>query len=282
MEFENKVAVITGGGGGIGRSMALALAGSGTHTVIADIDEEGLANVKQEIEASGCQALAVFCDVSKDADVDYLAEEAFSTFGRVDFLMNNAGVMLRGYAEKIPMEEWEWILGINLFGVIRGIRAFIPHMIERGSGYVVNTSSLGGLVGGQPFSISYSTSKFAVSGLTEVLYKYLRPKGIGVSLLCPGGVGTNIRHNIRFTGGDDPRDLGGNQNPRLGQPGVADPDDVAQSVITAMKENQFLILTDTERLQAVIQRRNQDLQGFLDTQIAQAKKLADIKKTKEK
>jgi NAD(P)-dependent dehydrogenase (short-subunit alcohol dehydrogenase family) len=279
MEFKNKIAVITGGASGIGRSLALALAGVGADIVIADIDEEGLAKVKKEIEALGCRALAVICDVSKDEDVDRLAAGTFSSFGRVDILMNNAGVMLRGYAEKIPMKEWEWIIGINLFGVIRGIRAFVPHMIERGSGYVVNTSSLGGLVGGQPFSIGYSTSKFAVSGLTEVLYKYLRPKGIGVSLLCPGGVATNIGPNIRFTGGDDPKDLGGNQSPRLGQPGVADPDDVAQAVITAMEKNQFLILTDTERLQALIRRRNQDLQGFLDTQIAQAQKVADAIKT---
>jgi len=278
MEFQDRVAVVTGAASGIGRSLALALAGRGADVVIADIDKAGLAEVQKEVEALGRRAVAVICDVSQDEDVDRLAEEAFSSFGRVDFLMNNAGVMLRGYAEKIPMKDWEWIIGINLLGVVRGIRAFVPHMIERGSGYVVNTSSLGGLVGGVPFSIAYSTTKFAVSGLSEVLYKHLRPKGIGVSLLCPGGVATNIGQNMRFTGGDDPQDLGGARSPVLGQPGVADPDDVAQSVIAAMEKNQFLILTDTERLQAVIDRRHQDLQGFLDAQIAQAQKLAEAKK----
>jgi NAD(P)-dependent dehydrogenase (short-subunit alcohol dehydrogenase family) len=188
--------------------------------------------------------------------------------GQVDILMNNAGVMLRGFAEKIPIADWEWILGINLFGVIRGVRAFLPDMIERGSGYIVNTSSMGGLIGGRPHSIGYSTSKFAVTGLTEVLYKHLKPKGIGVSLLCPGAVATNIVNSIRFTGDDDHEVLGGDEDLSPGLPNVLDPDDVARMVIDAMNRNQYLILTVPDRFQKVLMNRAENIQRFLDLQLA--------------
>jgi short-subunit dehydrogenase len=141
-------------------------------------------------------------------------------------------------------------------------------MLERGSGYIVNTSSIGGLIGGRPNSIGYSTSKFAVTGFTEVLYKHLRPKGIGVSLLCPGAVATNIVKSIKFAGDDDPEVLGANDDLSPGQPNVLDPDDVAQMVIEAMIKNQYLILTVPDRFQRIISKRAEDMQAFLDLQIA--------------
>jgi NAD(P)-dependent dehydrogenase (short-subunit alcohol dehydrogenase family) len=268
MEFKDKVAVITGSASGIGWSLAKALAEQGSHVVMADINEIDISGLKAEINDEEIRLLAVECDVSRDDHMEALARRTFSEMGRVDILINNAGVMLRGFADKIPMEDWEWILGVNLFGVIRGVRAFLPHMIERGEGYIVNTSSMGGLIGGQSHSIGYSTSKFAVTGFTEVLYKYLRPKGIGVSLLCPGAVATNINKTIRFTGDDDPMDLGADQRLEMGQPNVLHPDDVAWMVIDAMAQNQFLILTDPTRFQQVLLKRAENVQRFMDLQIA--------------
>jgi len=267
MEFKDKVSVITGGASGIGLALAKALSRLGSHVVIADVDEGRFPEALAEFKESEQTAMAVRCDVSKDEDMDELARRTFSELGRTDILINNAGVMLRGFAEKIPMAEWEWILGINLFGVIRGVRAFLPQMIERGSGYIVNTSSMGGLIGGRPHSIGYSTSKFAVTGFTEVLYKHLRPKGIGVSLLCPGAVATNIVNSMRFTGDDSPEALGADENLSPGQPNVLDPDDVALMVIDAMNRNQYLILTVPDRFQRIIMNRAENIQRFLDMQM---------------
>jgi NAD(P)-dependent dehydrogenase (short-subunit alcohol dehydrogenase family) len=265
MEFKDKVAVITGSASGIGRSMALALARLGTDIVIADINDKRMAEVNEEIKSLGRRVLAVHCDVSKDKDMDNLAAETLSTMGKVDILMNNAGVMLRGFPDKLTMADWDWILGINLLGVIRGLRVFLPHMIERGDGYIINTSSIGGLISGVPYSVAYTTSKFAVTALTECLYNYLQPRGIGVSLLCPGGVATNIIESFRFVG-DPPEILGGRVAPSLERPGVAHPDDVAQMVIEAMKQNRFLILTDPPRLHPAVMRSAEDIQKFLDGQ----------------
>src|SRR3989304_1399180 len=142
--FAGKVAVITGGASGIGRATALALAREGCSVVVADINTERLSTTVDDIRAAGARGLAVQCDVSSDAQVDELAHQARRAFGDVDILMNNAGVMLRGKLEEMPMDEWQWIFGINFFGVVRGIRAFVPRMIERGSGHVLNTASIGG------------------------------------------------------------------------------------------------------------------------------------------
>ena len=151
----------------------------------------------KEIEKMGCWALAIHCDVSKDSDVDDLAAKSISTMGKVDILVNNAGVAVRSHVENISMKDWEWIVGINLLGYIRCVHAFIPPMLKRGNGYILNTSSANGLVASepQPFAseqIAYSVTKFGIVGFTEGLYGYLRSKGIMVSLACPGMVLTNL------------------------------------------------------------------------------------------
>src|SRR5256885_12203679 len=120
--------------------------------------------------------------------------------GHVDILMNNAGVVLRGALEQIPIEDWEWSFGINLLGVVRGLRAFLPHMLERGSGYIINTGSVAGLIALTGEGAPYVASKFAIVGLSEALALYVRPKGIGVSVLCPGHVATNLGETARVIG----------------------------------------------------------------------------------
>ena len=267
MEYEGKVAVITGAASGIGRSVALALARLGTDIVVADLDDTRLGEVRQEIESMGRRALAIHCDVSKDADVDNLAAQTLSTLGKVDILMNNAGVGVRGKVENISIKDWGWILGINLLGVIRGVHAFLPHKLKRGSGYIINTASAAGLVASEPpplaiRNIPYSTAKFGVVGFSEGLYGYLRPKGIMVSVLCPGMVTTNLGFSSRYVGSDQEiadMNVEGEEMFNINTPGVIESDDVAQIVVKAMKEKRFFILTHQE-VQAHLKSRGQDIE----------------------
>ena len=140
MDVAGKVAVITGGASGIGRATAVELARRGADIVVADIHDERIAEVQGEVEALGRRYLGVHTDVTNDADVERMRDAAISTMGHVDIVMSNAGVAMLGPAEGLSMEEWDWILQINLYGVIRMVRAFVPHLLERGSGYVVNTA----------------------------------------------------------------------------------------------------------------------------------------------
>jgi NAD(P)-dependent dehydrogenase (short-subunit alcohol dehydrogenase family) len=167
MEIEGKVAAITGGASGIGRATALELVRRGaTGVVLADLNDERLAETKDAIEALGAKAVTVHCDVSKDADVERYRDEALAAFDDVDIVMNNAGVAMIGPAEGLSMDEWDWILQINLYGVIRGVRAFLPHLLARGSGHVVNTSSVAGLFAYAWDHPAYITAKHGVVGLT--------------------------------------------------------------------------------------------------------------------
>ncbi|MBN1367915.1 MAG: SDR family NAD(P)-dependent oxidoreductase [Dehalococcoidales bacterium] len=273
MKFKGKIAVITGGASGIGRSMALALAKLGTDIVIADMDDTRLGEVGKEIEGLGRRALAVHCDVSKDADIDNLAAQSFSTMGKVDILFNNAGVGVRGLVEKVSMKDWEWIIGINILGVVRGVHAFLPHMLERGSGYIINTSSANGLEASEPpevarDGIAYSTSKFGVVGFSEGLFGYLRPQGIMVSVLCPGLTRTNIAVNSRYVGAESEKlkklkeseSLFNIEPSKLPEEvEILESDDVAQFVIKSMEENRFFIIPH-KNVEALLKSRGQDYQ----------------------
>jgi len=200
MQLAGKVAVITGGASGIGRGTALAMARHGADLVIADINDRRLEDTRAAIAALGRHALTVHCDVSNDADVEHLGATALREMGRVDIVMNNAGVVLRGALEQISVADWEWSFGINLLGVVRGICAFLPHMLERGSGHIINTGSVAGLIALTGEGAPYVASKFAVVGLSEALALYARPRGIDVSVLCPGAVDTNLHETERAIG----------------------------------------------------------------------------------
>jgi NAD(P)-dependent dehydrogenase (short-subunit alcohol dehydrogenase family) len=263
MELANKVAVITGGASGIGRGTALALARRGADVVLADVNEARLAETRAAVEALGRRALAVRCDVTRDDDVERLARVAIAELEHVDVLMNNAGVVVCGALEAIPIAEWQWEFDVNVFGVIRGIRAFLPHMLARGSGYVVNTASMAGLFALTGPGAPYVASKFAVVGLSEALALYARPRGIGVSVLCPAAVETNLSENGRVFG-LAPDELAADTVASVALLGaeVLTPEAVGEIVAEAIQAERFLIYTNPAHADLLV-RRAQDVEGFL-------------------
>lgn len=263
MNVSGEVAVITGGASGIGRGTALALARQGADIVLADVNDERLAHVRDEIAALRRRVLAVHCDVSRDADVERLAQEAEDQLGPVGLVMNNAGVVLRGALEQVGLTDWRWCFDINVFGVVRGIHAFLPRMVARRHGYIVNTGSMAGLVPLTGEGAPYIASKFAVVGLTEALALYARPLGIGVSLLCPGGVATNLAETGRSIGMTPEREVAETRMAQSVQGGQEmQPETIGELVVQAVQADQFLILPDPASID-VIRRRAQDVNAFL-------------------
>jgi NAD(P)-dependent dehydrogenase (short-subunit alcohol dehydrogenase family) len=197
MKLGGKVAVVTGAGSGIGRELAVACAREGMNVVLADIDEPGMAATRAQFPDAA--ALQLRCDVSKAGELESLAAQTWQRFGACHLLFNNAGVAVTGPAWSAPLEDWKWVLDINLMGVVHGIRAFVPRMLEQGSeGHVVNTASVAGFLS-LPGSAVYCVSKHAVVTLSECLLHDLKVAGakIGVSVLCPAFVNTGIADSER-------------------------------------------------------------------------------------
>ena len=192
-ELEEKVAVITGGGSGIGASLARACAAAGMKVVVADVNGERAAAVAAELAGTspGATAIARAVDVSDASQVDALADLAFDTYGAVHLLCNNAGVSPAGRVWEFSADEWQWLVGVNLFGVANGLRSFVPRMIEQGEGHVVNTASGAGFVT-TPRLGPYSATKHAIVAITVALRNELDGTGMGASVLVPAGVATNI------------------------------------------------------------------------------------------
>ena len=263
MEVAGTVAVVTGGASGIGRATAAELARRGARgVVLADVNDTRLAEAAEEIGALGAQVVTVHCDVSRDEDVEHLRDAAFAELGDVDIVMNNAGVALLGPADLLTMEEWDWILQINLYGVIRGVRAFVPHLRARGRGWVVNTASVAGLFAYAWDTPAYITAKFGVAGLTEALALYLRPLGVGVSLLCPGLVSTNMADTARLSGPDPAAWI---QEMPLSDP--VEPAVAGRAVADAIRDDTFLVLTHPDEARDRMGRRGTDLDAFVAAQI---------------
>ena len=189
--LKDQVTVITGAGSGIGQATALAFARCGADLVIADLSEERLARVVGEIKAFGARVLTRKVDVSDRAQVEAFAKYVIQERGHVDILHNNAGVSVGGTVADSSIENWEWIFGINFWGVLYGVKAFLPAMIERKYGHIVNTASMFGLCA-TPGTPAYNATKFAVVGLGEGLRAEVRKYNIGVTTICPGIVNTRI------------------------------------------------------------------------------------------
>lgn len=183
--------LITGAAGGLGRGLAVAFAGRGHDLVLVDIDRAALDQTALEAKVAGASCRCYVVDVSDRDRVQELADRVVSEIGGIDMLVNNAGVLVVGDFVDTPIEEWDWLMGVNFWGYVYMIKAFLPGMIERGLGHVVNVSSIGGLMG-CPIETTYAASKFAISGMTEALYNELRDKGVKVTLVCPSSVATPI------------------------------------------------------------------------------------------
>ena len=268
-EFHGKVAVITGAASGFGREFARRAASLGMRVVLADIEQKPLDAVAAELRAGGCEVIAERVDVSHGADVERLAARSVERFGAVHLLFNNAGVAGGGgLLWESTVNDWSWVLGVNLWGVIHGMRCFVPQMLRQGDEcHVVNTASAAGLISPQTMGV-YNVSKHAVVTLTETLYHDLRLAGaqIGVSLLCPAFVDTGIAQAER----NRPADLRDAAPPTLSQlaareagvkataSGRLSAADVARLTFDAIRDDRFYIITHPRILQSV-ELRLQDI-----------------------
>jgi NAD(P)-dependent dehydrogenase (short-subunit alcohol dehydrogenase family) len=202
-DLSGRIALVTGAASGIGRATALALADAGAHLVISDINEPALAEVARTLEQRGRLVLSRRVDVADREAMRAFADEVHGRIEAVDVLVNNAGVGLTGGILSTSLENWDWVLSINLGGVVHGCHFFVPKMVARGrGGHVVNVSSILGCVSDGDM-IGYSTAKFGVVGLSESLRIELLPSGIGVSAICPGIINTPIVANTRFAKAPD-------------------------------------------------------------------------------
>ena len=254
--LQGRVAVITGGASGIGRELCRRFARAGARVVVADVDQFGMESTVAAVRQAGGEAIMVKTDVSRLGDVQALADRAFREWGSVHVLCNNAGVAVHGGLESATHRDWEWVIGVNLWGVIHGIESFVPRMIAQGMpGHIVNTASMAGLIASQGLGI-YNTTKYAVVGLSETLQKDLRPYNIGVSVLCPMGVATAIRDSERnrpaHLQNAERRERGGGEVTLIGR--TLTPEHVAERVLDAILANRLYIITHEEGLEPLRRR----------------------------
>ena len=277
-EFREKVAVVTGAASGIGRAIADKAAEEGMKVVLADINKEGLAKAEAELRASGAAVVAVPTDVSKAGDVEALARKAMEEFGGVHLLVNNAAVYTTGVIWENTVSDWGWVLGVNLWGVIHGVRTFVPLMLEQDvEAHIVNVSSMTGLTRSSNLG-TYTVSKHGIVALSETLFYELTERNpkVKVSVLCPGRVDTPVAYAARkrFEATKDvpgEREMGPEDEAQIERMAGAfstgmDPREVAEKVFDAIRVERFYILTHPEekarvkrRMEGILEERNPTL-----------------------
>ena len=264
--LKGKVAAVTGAASGLGRSMALAFASEGMDVALADVDQTNLSSVADEVQAKGVRAITLKVDVSQAEQVEAFRDHALARLGAIHVVCNNAGVSPLGAAWENTPADWQWILGVNLWGVINGVRAFTPYLIAQNEGHIVNTASVSGLIS-PPGSGAYNATKHAVVALSESLHHDLRERSsaVGVSVLCPAYVPTGIVDSERSR----PKELPASEKSRetlareamlrkAVSSGKVSADQVAQAVVAAVKEGRFYILTHP-RIKGAIRARMEDI-----------------------
>lgn len=235
------MAVVVGGGSGIGRAVAKGLARQGADIVVADIDGPRMDRTVEDVLHLGTAeaAIALSTDVRSDASVRSLARDSIKSMGRVDVVVNAAGVLLQGKLEKISTADWAWMLETNLLGAVRTSMAFLSHMAERGSGNIVNVVSYGGLVPSDRMSVPYDTGHAALAVFTEGLARQLQGTGVRVSIFCPGAKGPRVGQNTRSRGVG--RLFSG---PDRGPDSSVQLEQLAATLIEGLHGSRFLILGD--------------------------------------
>jgi NAD(P)-dependent dehydrogenase (short-subunit alcohol dehydrogenase family) len=262
-ELAGKTAFVTGGAGGIGFALGRAFAMAGMNVMLADIETDALAAAVNSLHDLGPDVRGVLCDVADPSSVERAAEASYQAFGKVHVVCNNAGVAAAGGIDNISLDNWRWVLDVNLMGVLHGIRSFLPHIRAHGEGgHIVNTASMAGMNGGLGFS-PYVASKFAVVGISEGLAAQLKPLGIGVSVLCP----SYVRTRIGESGRNRPERYGASKTPDPESPAgllVAqiagrlqsglDPSEVAARVLAAIRKDELYIFTHPKMREEVDER----------------------------
>lgn len=256
MQIQEKAAFVTGAASGIGFEIARALGLAGARVMLIDLDNTKVNAAVDSLKADGITAIGQTCDVSDEAAMRAAADAALAAFGGVDILVNNAGVSLGGETGSIPLEDWRWIIDINLMGVVHGTEIFTPILKARGGGHIINTASMAGHWASPGLS-PYCATKFAVVGLSESQRIELEPHNIGVSVLCPGFVRTNIHnaHLNRPSGEtyDDPEGLAAMT--AFVENGMS-PQTVGGLVVDAIRDNRLYIFTDPGMGAAIDVRRD--------------------------
>lgn len=264
--FEGKVAVITGAASGIGRALAQRAVQEGMKVVLADIEEGALRVTAAALQAQGATVLSVRTNVAQAEEVAALAQRTLDAFGTVHLLFNNAGVAANGPLWTMSLQDWEWVLGVNLWGVVHGIRTFVPLLLQQGiEAHIVNTASIAGLVSTPGLGV-YNVSKHGVVTLSETLYQELQQTGapVHVSVLCPGWVNTRIHeagrnrpadlHNPPMTTSVDQAATSFDQAMQEAIENGMSAEEVAVQVFAAIRERRFYILTHPP-FQKLVQRR---------------------------
>src|SRR6266403_4617096 len=271
-QLAGKTAFVTGGASGIGFALGAAFAQAGMKVMLADIETDALAEAVKSLHDFGPNVRGVACDVADSTSVERTAKASYQAFGNVHVVCNNAGVAAAGGIDNISLDNWRWVLDVNLMGVLHGIRTFLPHIRAHGEGgHIVNTASMAGMINGMGFS-PYAASKFAVVSMSEGLAAQLKPLGIGVSVLCPEFVRTGIGESGR----NRPQRYGATQPLDPASPAAAmvaeiarrlqaglDPAAVAARVLDAIGNDELYVFTHPN-MRAGVDERFAAIQAAMD------------------
>jgi NAD(P)-dependent dehydrogenase (short-subunit alcohol dehydrogenase family) len=271
-DFKGRAAFVTGGASGIGFALGRAFAQAGMNVMLADIEIAALDRAVGSLRDLGQPVRGVQCDVADPDSVERAASAAFDAFGKVHVLCNNAGVAAGGGIDRISLDNWQWVIDVNLMGVVYGIKSFLPHMLAHGEGgHIVNTASMAGMINGMGFS-PYAASKYAVVSMSEGLALQLQPRGIGVSVLCPHFVRTGIGDSGR----NRPDRYGTAQPLDPASPAAAlvaelarrieaglDPAKVAALVLAAISNDELYIFTHPN-MREMVEKRFAGIQAAMD------------------
>jgi NAD(P)-dependent dehydrogenase (short-subunit alcohol dehydrogenase family) len=266
-ELAGKVAVVTGAANGIGLALAERFAAEGLHVVMSDVEQGRLEEAAKGLSSDGSRIATRRCDVASASDVDALADWVYAEFGAVHVLCNNAGVLSGGYTWDTPVEDWNWVLGVNLYGIIHGLRSFVPRMEAQGSeGHIVNVASMAGVTT-TPMTSVYTVSKHAALALSECLHKELAvtQSKLRTSVLCPEmirtGIGEAERNRPKVLSTDEKsatRDMIVQATSDAAREGLP-PSEMADRVVHAIREERFYILAEDDTWRAMSDQRCRDL-----------------------